>query len=126
MKPYPKRFGDSGPEYIIDLDGPDGNVYNLFNAIETVMGDEKYIEEAKNAEHYTNPADCAYEGYERILDYMLTMCPEIELRFNGKEIQQVYPCWHDAVCQRRDVHKAFHECQIGSRNEYNSRMNGFV
>ena len=56
MKPYPKRFGDSGPEYIIDLDGPDGNVYNLFNAIETVMGDEKYIEEAKNAEHFTNPA----------------------------------------------------------------------
>jgi len=68
MKPYPKRFGDSGPEYIIDLDGPDGNVYNLFNAIETVMGDEKYIEEAKNAEHYTNPANCAYEGYEGILD----------------------------------------------------------
>ncbi len=113
MKPYPKRFGDSGPEYIIDLDGPDGNVYNLFNAIETVMGDEKYIEEAKNAEHYTNPADCAYEGYERILDYILSMCPEIELRFNGKEIQQVYPCWHDAVCYKSGPHRIFTECQMG-------------
>jgi len=77
------------------------------------MGDEKYIEEAKNAEHYTNPADCAYEGYERILDYILSMCPEIELRFNGKEIQQVYPCWHDAVCHKSGPHRIFTECQMG-------------
>ena len=113
MKPYPKEFWQSGPEYIIDLEGPDGNVYNLFNAIETVMGDEKYIEEAKNGEHYMTPSDNAYEGYERILDYMLTMCPEIELRFNGHHIQQVYPCYHDKVCSARGPHKIFTECEIG-------------
>ena len=113
-----KRYGDeSGPDYMIDLEGPDGNVYNLFNAIETVMGDEKYIEEAKNGEHYTNPDDNAYEGYERILDYMLTMCTDIEFRFNGKLIQQVYPCYHDAVCKTKGVHKIFSECETEGRDE---------
>jgi hypothetical protein len=114
MENYPKQWGDSGPDYIINLEGPDGNVYNLFNAIEKVMGNSKYVYEAQSAQHYTNPADCAYEGYERILDYILTMCPEIELRMHGHHVQQVYPCYHYA-CN-----------EYGSHNEYNSRINGFV
>ena len=116
MHPYPKQFGDSGPDWIINLESQDGHTYKLLKAIEWVMGDEKYAIEAVNGEHFTNPSDCTYEGYERILDYILSMIPEIELRFNGKEIQQVYPCWHDAVCQRRDVHKAFTECQMGEKS----------
>jgi len=89
VRKYYKRDGDSGPDWIIDLDGPDGNVYNLLNAIEQVMGDEKYVHEAFMGEHYENPQDCPYEGYERVLDYMLYNCPEIELRMYGHHVQQV-------------------------------------
>ncbi len=97
MREYEKQFGGSGPEWIIDLEGQDGHTYKLLKAIEKVMGSEKYAIEAVNGEHYANPEDCTYEGYERILDYILTMCPEIELRYHDHHIQQVYPCYVDAV-----------------------------
>ena len=59
MYEYPKRFGDSGPEWVIDLESQDGNPYKLLKAIEKVMGDEKYAIEATNGEHYSdNPEDC--------------------------------------------------------------------
>ena len=93
MYEYPKRFGDSGPEWVIDLESQDGNPYKLLKAIEKVMGDEKYAIEATNGEHFRNPEDCPYDGYERILDYILSMCPDIELRLRGRVIQQVYPCY---------------------------------
>jgi hypothetical protein len=61
------------------------------------MGDPKYAMEAMNGEHFSNPEDCPYIGYERILDYILSMVPEIELRMHGHEIQQVHPCYHYAL-----------------------------
>ncbi len=97
MTPYPKRFGDSGPEWIIDLESQDGNLYKLLKAIEKVMGEEKYAIEALNGEHYSDIDNCPYNGYERVLDYILTMIPDIELRYHGQEIQQVYPCYHDSA-----------------------------
>jgi len=95
MYEYPKRFGDSGPEWIIDLESQDGHPYNLLKSIEKVMGDPKYAIEAMNGEHFENPDKCPYTGYERILDYILAMIPEIELRLRGRVIQQVYPCYND-------------------------------
>ena len=97
MYEYPKRFGDSGPDWIIDLETQDGHPYNLLKAIEKVMYDPKYAIEAMNGEHFSDPDKCPYTGYERILDYILSMCPEIELRMHGQEIQQVNPDYHYAL-----------------------------
>ena len=85
---YKPTGNESGPDYILDLDGPDGNVYVLFGLIDKLMGSE-CVEEAQKGEHYTNPEDCPHEGYERILDYMLTMMPQIELRMYGHLVGQV-------------------------------------
>ena len=97
MYEYPKRFGDSGPDWIIDLETQDGHPYNLLKSIEKVMDDPKYAIEAMNGEHFENPDDCPYTGYERILDYILSMCPEIEMRMYGETIQQVHPCYNYAL-----------------------------
>lgn len=97
-----KDFGGSGPDWIIDLETPAGHPYNLLKSIEQVMGDPKYAIEAMNGEHFENPAECNTKGYERILDYMLQMCPEIELRMHGHHIQQVYPCYHYALNLARE------------------------
>ena len=88
MRNYPKRFGDSGPEYILDLDGPDGNVYVLWGIIENLLGEE-CVEESMNNGHCENPETAAYSGYKGVLDYMLHMLPQIEMRMYGNEIQQV-------------------------------------
>ena len=48
MYEYPKRFGDSGPDWIIDLETQEGHPYNLLKSIEKVMGDPKYAIEAMN------------------------------------------------------------------------------
>ena len=93
MREYPKRFGDSGPEYILDLDGPDGNVYMLWGYIASLLGEE-CVEESKNNGHCNNPETPAptnmyYSGYKGVLDYMIHMLPEIEFRMYGHVIQQV-------------------------------------
>lgn len=95
MRKYYKRHdGDSGPDWIIDLDGPDGNVFHLLTAIKRVMGHEKYAAEAISGEHYENPKDCPYTGYDCVLDYILYNCPEIELRMYGHHVQQVNDYHH--------------------------------
>tara|TARA_Y100001951_G_scaffold30076_1_gene23552 strand:- start:208 stop:495 length:288 start_codon:yes stop_codon:yes gene_type:complete len=85
MQEVHKPNGDeSGPNYILDLDGPDGNVYYLWGLLDKFV-DEDAVEESKN-----NPP---YEGYEGVLDYCLyhlTGCPAgIEFRMYGHDIQQV-------------------------------------
>lgn len=86
-----KRPGDSGANYILDLDGPDGNVYFLWSLLERFI-DEDAIEESKNGAHYEN-GNCPYEGYERVLDYCLHHlqgCPAaIDFKMYGHDVQQM-------------------------------------
>ena len=71
---YKEYAGDSGPNWILDLDGPDGNVYNLWGILEQFFdlydweGDP--VEESKNGGHYVG-GGAPYEGYEGVLDYCL-------------------------------------------------------
>jgi len=92
MREVMKRFGDSGPNYILDLDGPDGNVYFLWGILEKFI-DEDAIEESKIGAHYNNPDDCPYEGYERVLDYCLYHLQgspaAIDFRMYGHDVQQI-------------------------------------
>ena len=89
---YKEYAGDSGPNYILDLEGPDGNVYYLWGLLENLIGEDA-IEESKNGGHYANPDDCPYEGYEGVLDYCLHhLSPSpagIEFRMYGTEIGQI-------------------------------------
>ena len=84
MREVMKRFGDSGPNYILDLEGPDGNVYYLWGILEKFI-DEDAIEESKN-----NPP---YEGYEGVLDYCIYHLSggpaSIEFRMYGHEVGQI-------------------------------------
>ena len=98
MREVEKEYaGDSGPNWIVDLDGPDGNVFNLWGILERFM-DEDAVEESKNGGHYANPDDCPYEGYDRVLDYCLYHlqgCPAaIEFRMYGHEVQQLSDYHH--------------------------------
>ena len=57
MREVQKEYaGDSGPSWILDLDGPDGNVYNLWGILEQFFGlygwEGDPIEESKNGGHY--------------------------------------------------------------------------
>ena len=62
MRDVQKAFdSDSGPNYILDLDGPDGNVYYLWGLLKNLLGEET-IEESKNAGHYTDPSKCPLWG----------------------------------------------------------------
>jgi len=93
---YKEWAGDSGPNWILDLDGPDGNVYNLWGILEQFFdlydweGDP--VEESKNGGHYVG-GGAPYEGYEGVLDYCLHhLSPSpaaIEFRMYGHEVQQV-------------------------------------
>ena len=85
---YKPNGDESGPDYIVDLEGPDGNVYVLYGLIDKLLGPE-CIDEAQKGEHYSNPDDCPTEGYERILDYRLSMMPQIEFRMYGRLVGQV-------------------------------------
>ena len=82
MREVYKRSGnDSGPNYILDLDGPDGNVYYLWGLLENLIGEEA-IEESKE------------EGdYDGVLSYCLHhLTPDpigIEFRCHGHEVGQV-------------------------------------
>jgi hypothetical protein len=84
MREVQKRFGDSGPNYILDLDGPDGNVYYLWSLLERFV-DEDAIENSKN-----NPP---YEGYKGVLDFCIYHLSgghaAIEFRMYGDVIQQI-------------------------------------
>jgi len=93
MREVVKEYaGDSGPNYILDLEGPDGNVYYLWGLLENLMGEDA-IEESKNGGHYATPDDCPYEGYEGVLDYCLHhLSPSpagIEFRMYGTEVGQI-------------------------------------
>ena len=100
MREVQKEYaGDSGPSWILDLDGPDGNVYNLWGILEQFWelyaweGDP--IEESKNAGHYDPSVrdEYPYEGYEAVLDYCLYhLSPSpagIEFRMYGEEVGQI-------------------------------------
>ena len=84
--------GDSGPNWVVDLEGPDGNVFALWGMLERFI-DEDAIEDSKIGGHYANPDDCPYEGYERVLDYCLHYLapspPGIEFRVHGTEITSI-------------------------------------
>ena len=100
MREVNKEYdGDSGPNWICDLDGPDGNVYNLWGILqqfadaygwEDKEGD--MIEESKNGGHYAT-GKAPYEGYEGVLDYCLHhLSPSpagVEFRMYGQEVGQV-------------------------------------
>ena len=93
MREVYKKYGDeSGPNYILDLDVPDGNVYFLWGILEKFI-DEDAIEESKIGAHYNDPADCPYEGYERVLDYCLYHLQgspaAIDFRMYGHDVQQI-------------------------------------
>ena len=93
---YKEYAGDSGPNWILDLDGPDGNVYCLWGILEQFWemfgweGDP--VEESKSGGHYEG-GGAPYEGYEGVLDYCLYfLSPSpagVEFRMYGQEIQQV-------------------------------------
>ena len=101
MREVEKEYaGDSGPSWILDLDGPDGNVYNLWGYLQQFADlygweDKKgdMIEESKVGGHYANPDDCPLEGYECVLDYCLHhLSPSpasIEFRMYGHEVGQI-------------------------------------
>ena len=97
---YKEYAGDSGPNYILDLDGPDGNVYYLWGILEKFM-DEDAVEESKNGGHYAN-GDCPYKGYDCVLDYCLYHLSgspaAIEFRMYGHEVQQLSD-YHYAISQ---------------------------
>ena len=97
MREVYKKYGDeSGPSWILDLDGPDGNVYCLWGILEQFWemfdweGDP--VEESKTGGHFEN-GGAPYEGYEGVLDYCLyhlSPCPAaIEFRMYGHEVQQI-------------------------------------
>ena len=98
---YKEYAGDSGANYTLDLDGPDGNVYFLWSILERFI-DEDAIEESTNGCHYANPDDCPYEGYDRVLDYCryhLQVRPAaIDFRLYGHDVQQI-PDYHFASSQ---------------------------
>ena len=82
MREVYKRNGDeSGPNYILDLDGPDGNVYYLWGLLENLIGEDA-IEESKEE-----------GGYDGVLAYCLHNLSSdpigIEFRMYGHEVGQV-------------------------------------
>ena len=93
---YKEYAGDSGPNYILDLDGPDGNVYYLWGLLEDTFNQYGWsgdpIEESKTGGHYEG-GGAPYQGYEGVLDYCLHhLSPSpagVEFRMYGHEVGQV-------------------------------------
>ena len=79
---------------VIDLDGPDGNVYYLFGLIENLLGEDA-VEESKQG-----------DGYEGVLEYCLhNLSPDpigIEFRMYGNEVGQVSD-YNDALYEAQGV-----------------------
>ena len=97
MREVEKEYaGDSGPNWILALDGPDGNVYNLWGILEQFFSAYAWegdpIEESKSGGHYAT-GKCPYEGYEGVLDYCLHhLSPSpagVEFRMYGHEVNTV-------------------------------------
>ena len=97
MREVEKEYADDSVlECILDLDGPDGNVYNLWGILEQFFnaygweGDP--IEESKTGGHYEG-GGAPYQGYEGVLDYCLHhLSPSpagVEFRMYGHEVGQV-------------------------------------
>ena len=97
MREVYKKYGDeSGPNWILDLEGPDGNVFALWGILEQFFyaygweGDP--VEESKTGGHYEG-GGAPYEGYEGVLDYCLHhLSPSpagVEFRMYGQEVGQV-------------------------------------
>jgi len=88
-KEYP---GDSGPNFIVDLEGPDGNVYNLWGILQQ-FADLYDWEDNKGDMVEESKKNDVYEGYESVLDYCLyylTPSPAaIEFRMYGTEVGQI-------------------------------------
>ena len=103
---YKEYAGDSGANYILDLDGPDGNVYFLWSILERFI-DEDAIEESKCGGHYDESIrhTYPYEGYDAVLDYCLHhLIPSpagVEFRMYGHEVGQVSD-YHYALSQQGD------------------------
>ena len=93
---YKELAGDSGPNWILDLEGPDGNVFNLWGILEQFFelydweGDP--VEESKTGGHYEG-GGAPYEGDEGVLDYCLYfLSPSpagVEFRMYGQVIERV-------------------------------------
>ena len=95
MREVYKRTGnESGPNYVLDLEGPDGNVYVLFSLIETYLGEDA-VEESKQG-----------DGYEGVLEYCLhNLSPDpigIQFKMYGNEVGQVSD-YNDALYEAQGV-----------------------
>jgi len=97
MREVQKEYAvDSGPSWILDLDGPDGNVFVLWAILEQFWeifdweGDP--VKESQSV-GLDQSGECPYVGYEGVLAYCLRhLSPSpaaIEFRMYGHEIQQV-------------------------------------
>ena len=101
---YKEYAGDSGANYILDLDGPDGNVYFLWSILERFI-DEDAIEESKCGGHYDESIrhEYPYEGYDAVLDYCLYHLQgspaAIDFRMYGHDVQQISD-YHYALSQQ--------------------------
>ena len=90
MREVHKEYaGDSGPNWILDLEGPDGNVYNLWGYLQQfadLYGWDKYegemVEESKE--------EGVYEGVLAYCLHHLSPSPAgVEFRMYGQEVGQV-------------------------------------
>ena len=93
MREVEKEYaGDSGPSWILDLEGPDGNVYALWGILKQfadLYGWESdgtdMIEESKNNKQY--------DGYEGVLAYCIdNLSPSpagVEFRMYGNEVEGI-------------------------------------
>ena len=91
MREVYKKYGDeSGPKWILDLDGPDGNVYFLWGILEQFW--EMFDWEGDPVEE-SKIGRAPYKGYEGVLDYCLhhlsPLPVGIEFRMYGQEIERV-------------------------------------
>ena len=102
---YKEWAGDSGPNWILDLEGPDGNVFNLWGILQQfadLYGWEEDTYEGEMIESSKN--NPPYEGYDGVLDYCLyhlSPCPAaVEFRMYGHEVGQLSD-YHYALSQHQ-------------------------
>ena len=92
MREVPKEYaGDSGPSWILDLEGPDGNVYALWGILQQFA--DLYGWESDTYEGEMIEESKQEGGYEGVLAYCLHhLSPSpagIEFRMYGHEVGQV-------------------------------------
>ena len=111
---YKEWAGDSGPNWILDLEGPDGNVFNLWGILQQFADlygweedtyEGEMIEESKCGGHYDESIrhEYPYEGYDAVLDYCLYHLQgspaAIDFRMYGHDVQQISD-YHFAISQQ--------------------------